>query len=465
MRRFLVILIMLVCINLSAQNGSIEFNEGQEILNLWGSSYEMGYAHGYLLNQRIIDFYMDFLFNGLGMTVPEYNYIHSTFWSDFTIEQRYIDEANAMLDGISASGTSLYSDTLGRELDSTDVMIANSIVDVSYLYYGKQQGFGCSSLSAWGEATMTDSILQGDVIMGRNLDFTSTECMLDNAIIFVCDPTGYSDWVGFAYPGMISVISGINEEMLVAEMNMGYHTSTPDLSCMFTPFQFTLRTALEISDYDTNAVSDYMDVLSVCRDNPNTGSWLCHTISPYTDSLTICAAVIECVNETGDTVRFSNDDPDLAPYHLLMLNHEEVNYIPYNDARHDEIVDSVKANSNTTADRMWELMNCISRASTIQTMFFLPNDSIFGIAFTDSINTSANKAPVYYHWLDVFPNHDLSGIDKEQGDTEMYLLKDFSGVKGRIFDITGREVDPDEQLPDGVYLILKGEFKKALLIR
>jgi len=456
-------------------NGSIEYNGEQEILNLWGSNYEMGYAQGYLLNQRIIDLFVDYLFNGLGMSPAVYTYLYNQYWNYFTVPSHYRTEAKGLLDGIVDAGLSIYLDSLSRNMDSTDVLITNSFGDISYIF-SYLNPFGCSSLSSWGNATLGDTLLYGDIIMGRNLDFTHTEMMLRNALIMTFDPDNGKNWVGFGYPGIISSISGMNEDMLAVEMNMGYHTNTINFSSKFEPFQFTQREILEISDYNGNDTVNYRDVFEKCIDSPNSGSWLCHTMVPYIDSSTIAAAVIECVNESGDTFRTAENDTNLRPWNLLLLNHEEVNYAPIYDPRYSIVLDSINADSNITTERMFNIMRAVSSYNTIQTMLFLPNDSLFAISFADSLHNAANKTPYWYRWVDLFPNHstgveEIKPVDKQ---SNILLYSEFIKLlkKGEViaYNISGRRVNSAEipSISSGIYFIRRENptrIYKLLILR
>jgi hypothetical protein len=461
MKKQIILLIFLVFPSfMLGQNGSIEYNGEQEILNVWGTNYEMGYAQGYLLNKRIIDFAEDFLFNGMGISPSEYNYLHSQYWDYFTVPNQYISEANGLLDGIVDAGYSIYIDTLGRNMDSTDVLIANSIGDVSYIF-AYLKPLGCTSLSSWGNATNQDTLLNGNIIMGRNLDFTHTDMMLVNALLMTFDPNNGKDWVGFGYPGIISCISGMNEDMLAVEMNMGYHTNTIYFDPKLEPFQFIQREILEISDYNGNDTVNFHDVYEKCLVSANAGSWLCHNIVPYIDSSVISATVIECVNESGDTFRTAMDDTNFRPWNLLLLNHEEVNYTPPYDPRYDIILDSINADSNITTERMLNIMKSVSHNNTIQTMLFLPNDSMFAISFADSANNSANKTPYWYHWSDLFPNHG-SGIKErtpKMKSGRLLLFSEFLDIIKKeelvVYSISGRKINPRNvrMLSSGIYFI------------
>ena len=474
-KTIIFIAILLFPFIIFGQNGSIEFNGEQEILNVWGNNYEIGYAQGYLLNKRIVDFAVDYLFYGMGLSLAEYNLIHSQYWNYFTVQPHYITEAKALLDGIIGAGYSIYIDTLSRNMDSTDVLIANSIGDVGYVF-SFLNPFGCSSLSSWGNATSGDTLLNNNIVMGRNLDFTHTEMMLQNALIMTFDPDSGKDWVGFGYPGIISTISGINEDMLVVEMNMGYHSNTVNFSQKFEPFQFTQREMLEISDYNSNDTVNYLDVYEKCLDSHNAGSWLCHTIVPYIDSATISAAVMECVNESGDTFRTAENDTNFRPWNLLLLNHEEVNYAPFPDPRYTTVLDSIRADSNITTERMFNIMRAISNYNTIQTMLFLPNDSMFAVSFADSFHNSANKTPYWYKWSDLFPNHG-TGIKETKPRLNQKTILHYSEFlklikkeEVTVYSISGRKINSAEifSLSSGVFFIRRenpAHIYKLLILR
>lgn len=470
MKNILLIFLLIFAMGLIAQNSSIDTINGCEILNVWGNNYEMGYGHGYALNSRIPEFFIDYLFNGLGLSVAAYNYIYSHFWNDFTVPDRYCEEAGAVIDGIEGSGESIYIDTLGRDLDSTDILIANAIVDIDFLYSkADKEPFGCSSLSAWGKPTETDSFIRGNIILARNLDYSHTDNMLNNAIIMTFDPDSANEWLCFAYPGLITPLSGMNSNMTVTEVNVGYHRDNVNFSPKFTPFLFTQRMILETGDYDNNDTLNFMDAYELCKEHNNSGSWLCHTIRPYRDSVSIDAAVIECPNESADTFRLSVDDHNFYPYYLLMLNHEEVNYTRPADPRYQEVLDSVNTDSVMTAVKMWSIMTAVSNYNTIQTMLFLPNDSLFFISFADTANNAPYIYPCRFKWSDLFPNHEQSGVDSSINSDANYTrimyidqLSHIIKTGSAIYTSDGRKLTSPR--PGIIFIPHNSKFKKFIVI-
>ena len=123
MENFVLILFLLILTSEAvAVNGSLEYKENQEILNFWGSNYEMGFAQGYLLNKRITDFFSEFFFEINFLSYLEYQYLRINYGNYFVVPQKYEREARGILDGIVASGEDLYIGKLYRELDVLDFL-------------------------------------------------------------------------------------------------------------------------------------------------------------------------------------------------------------------------------------------------------------------------------------------------------------------------------------------------------
>jgi hypothetical protein len=473
MKKFVLLFILLLTTSQAvAINGSLEYNKDQEILNLWGNNYEIGFAQGYLLNKRIVDFFSEFFFEITDLSSLEYEYLNLNYRSYFTVPQKYQGEAEGILEGIVASGENLYIDELHRDMDITDILIANSAFDINYVF-SSVQNLGCSSLSAWGKATVNDTLIKGNIILGRNFDLTGQISNTERGLIMTFESDSGKAWVGFGYPGIISTISGINEDMLVLEINAGYHSYTPNKTPKMVPMQFIQREVLEISDFNKDGTVNFRDPYEKIQEVNNAGAWLLHTIIPYVDSSTISAAVLECINETGDTFRTSENDENLFPWYLLTLNHEEVNYGPIYDSRYQTVLDSLQTSNDITFDKIRNIMKAVASRHTLQTMFFLPNDSLFAISFADSLHDASFFSPVWYKWTDLFPNHQsieeiLEPADKLLFFSDLQRLMYTEEIS--IFTKTGRKIDIEEinLLPSDYYFVniqSTGKTHKLLIIK
>ncbi|PNQ74662.1 acyl-CoA--6-aminopenicillanic acid acyl-transferase [Hanstruepera neustonica] len=75
---------------------------------------------------------------------------------------------------------------------------------------------GCSSFAAWGEKTE-----DGHLIIGRNFDFYAGDAFAKNKIIAFMQPTNGHKFMSVTWPGMIGVVSGMNEKGLTVTINAG----------------------------------------------------------------------------------------------------------------------------------------------------------------------------------------------------------------------------------------------------
>lgn len=75
---------------------------------------------------------------------------------------------------------------------------------------------GCSSFAVWGVNTV-----EGDLIIARNFDFyAGDEFAKEKVISFIKPNSGYK-FVSISWPGMIGVMSGMNEKGLTVTINAG----------------------------------------------------------------------------------------------------------------------------------------------------------------------------------------------------------------------------------------------------
>ncbi|KAF2511288.1 C45 family autoproteolytic acyltransferase/hydolase [Flavobacterium foetidum] len=73
---------------------------------------------------------------------------------------------------------------------------------------------GCSSFAVWNEKTE-----DGNLILGRNFDFYVNDEFAENKIIAFINPKQGHKFMMVTWPGMIGVVSGMNEEGLTVTIN------------------------------------------------------------------------------------------------------------------------------------------------------------------------------------------------------------------------------------------------------
>ena len=124
-----------------AVNGTIEYNGNQRILNLWGTNYEMGYAHGYLMAGEIRDIVDTFMVGTIAHgSGTEYTAFLNAQEQYVSWPAQYLDEIRGLEAGMLASGKSLYVSTLGRNIAAKDIKALNLLPE--FYVYRNPLGFG-----------------------------------------------------------------------------------------------------------------------------------------------------------------------------------------------------------------------------------------------------------------------------------------------------------------------------------
>ena len=96
---------------------------------------------------------------------------------------------------------------------------------------------GCTSFAAWSSATSN-----GHLILGRNFDFNAGECFDKNKIVMYVQPNEGLRYISVAWPGMIGVVSGINEAKIAVTINAGQSESRRNIG---TPVSLVIREVLQ----------------------------------------------------------------------------------------------------------------------------------------------------------------------------------------------------------------------------
>jgi isopenicillin-N N-acyltransferase-like protein len=120
------------------------------------------------------------------------------------------------------------ADAAGIRFD--EILLANSFLDLNH-------AGGCSTIALSGEASP-----DGVARMGRNLDFPSMEIADKYSVLFIVRPRDRYAFAAVGWPGMIGVLSGMNEHGLtVANMEVPGACGPPRAM----PYTLLYRTLLE----------------------------------------------------------------------------------------------------------------------------------------------------------------------------------------------------------------------------
>ncbi len=453
-----LILVLAAVLYRSAEgyNGSLENIGDIQVVNLWGTWEEMGYAHGRLLGPELMELYEGY-FLELAGGLSNVELLRSGFSSYFTVPQEFREYAAGIIDG-AADTISIWSSVYGRDLDTLDIYITSSVPDLSAMV--DMPVLLCSSASGWDEATMGDTILQGSPAVSRNLDYYVDQkgSILEMSRLFVYDPAQGHDWVSVSFPGFMGTLSGMNEAGLNASLNMGNYSGTSQTSPAFVPICMAISLGLYMEDFDQNGSHDIEDLTSAATFWNRANSYDIHITSPEDLAAGGDPAVVaEVNNHMGFAFRYSRDESSIAPCRLLLTNHHRVLYPPVTCNRYQLLLDSLDSDPDLTLERLWNLMDSVGfppvpgSGGTLQTMIFQPEERRIGLAFASEGVSAPEKNPQWIEWSDLYPNHDPQGTNPGHAAAAAELMQNpVSSVLSvltegnaslRLYDLNGREMN------------------------
>lgn len=479
-----VILLLIVCISSSDDlNGSIEYIGEIRVLNLWGSWAEMGYAHGYLLGPDIKEVFENYFLEMVGGS-SNFEIIRGFFLVYFDVPSEFQEYTQNMIIG-TLDTISIYSDSLGRDIDYIDICVVSATPDLSAL--GGVKAFMCSSVSSWGEATADDPELAESPGVSRNLDYyiDTGGSILDMNILITFDPDSGQDWIAIGFPGFAGCLSGMNESGISACLNMGNNQGTSQFTTPFVPICMAQAIGLSDQDFNGSGTCDVEDMQNALTEWNRCNSYDIHIVADRSlagqDSSSV---VVEVNNHIGYVFRYSTDEPDIAPCRMILTNHHRVLYPPVTCTRYSCLMDSLTTNPDVTLDRLWNFMGAVGYPAipgiggTIQSMIFMPEQLKIGLAFATISSPPYEQIPEWIEWSDLFPNHDPYGIEGDistnlpimvgPNPSTGYISVSYAGVLESIsiYDIAGRKLDIPfvEQsegsvsadlsaFPEGIYMI------------
>ncbi|MFW5867074.1 MAG: C45 family autoproteolytic acyltransferase/hydrolase [Armatimonadota bacterium] len=194
--------------------------EGEDaisVLHLWGTPYEMGYAHGALCREEVKAFYDRLLGAAKELGVPMT--VIDIAWAQMQphVPERYMEEMRGLADGAG--------------VDLKVVHRAHAVPDLSE--------FNCTFFAAWG-----DSTADGHLHQIRALDYEMNAGIQDEPALLVCEPEGQNAFVNIGWLGFTGCISGMNAEK-IALSEIGDHFSDDVETLAGTPMPFLMRRVLE----------------------------------------------------------------------------------------------------------------------------------------------------------------------------------------------------------------------------
>jgi tetratricopeptide (TPR) repeat protein len=213
--------------------------EGLLVVYLKGSPFEIGYAHGVLLQQQMHTLENEFL-QMIHVYVPKN-------WKVEVLKWYVIYRNRHLTDYVPLNyRTEVFGTTLGcRDIHAEEGSFYNRMLnyhaahDISYMMIDNPlvSRAGCTSFGAWGGATTG-----GHLINGRNFDWEAAEVFSRDRVVMMCEPDDGIPFISLSWAGMAGVVSGMNRAGISVTVN-GAPSSLPGETA--TPVAMVAREILE----------------------------------------------------------------------------------------------------------------------------------------------------------------------------------------------------------------------------
>jgi len=460
----LIVFCLLVSSIQADVNGDTLRVEDKKVLKVWGTHYERGYATGWLMGNEIMEIAVDYVIESVFFNSAALYYSTRAFFDcNYSVEVKYENEAQGIIDGMYDSGVELYIQILDKDIDITDLFMANSIVDLSVLSrFDIPPGFfGCSSMSSWGESTWNDPELNGQLVITRNMDWFVHPVLLDNHLLVVQIPAEADEvpWISFTFPGMLGALSAINANNLATFMNVGNINNYNDTSDLH-PIFFSIRNGIESSDYNEDGFNSIEDIVSAIEDQLHLSGSIVHAAQND------LGMVIETNNISGTLTRTVEDNTVISGDNLVATNHFRMLYQPVYCYRYENFADSLSANSQVDIDRSWDVTTGAGGVwNNLHTIQFVPvldvakwsaatsgnpaytlEPTIFVLdeLFEPETGNSGNDIIMSGTSLNVYPNPfyaSATGEERSMSITiDFYLDKD-GLIDLSIYNLRGQKID------------------------
>ncbi len=199
------------------------------LLTLWGTPYEMGRAHGELLQKEIQQHINSLVQNMVEKAGKSVELLDQVFAGTKPfVPQHFIEELQGLADGCG--------------LPLQDLIRVNIL--------GEAGEWQCSLFGAWGKATAAD----GHLYQLRSLDYETGANIQKYPLIVVYVPNEGHVFANITWAGMVGCISGISEQRIaISEIGDDYHKETDTFAGI--PFMFLLRDILQFDTTLDQAIS------------------------------------------------------------------------------------------------------------------------------------------------------------------------------------------------------------------
>ncbi len=399
MKKIILLIVAIFAVsNLSAREvtGDTTSINGIKVIRLNGTHSERGYTYGKLLANEIYDVYYNYFREKLIKegVLDTYPMLLASTLPLLSIDERTSEEIQAIIEGIQDSEIAdQFNHIWGRPFSAEDIIFANMLPEL----FSK---IACSSLISWGESTMKDPELLGELIITRHLDWEDNRHLYNNHLITAHNPSEDDEqrWVSFGFAGMLGALSGANDRGVGAFLHAGnidfYEAD------MFEPIVFTIRKALERKDLNGDKTYNTKDVWDAINGEVQGAPFIIDVVGARKNLDS--AFIIECSGKKKET-RTIGQNSNLPGTNLVATNHFRVLGDAEVCPRYDYMQYILLLDSSITIEKSWYyLMQGAGLDNNLQVIQYMPASNDFQIGFTDEWNLGWNQEPVRFNFNELF---------------------------------------------------------------
>ena len=228
------------------ENWAHKNNYGIWEVAIQGDAFERGVAYGKLIKNPI-QYQEQVFINSINKVIPSrfYQWIlkNLIYLFHFDINNYVSDELKNEILGVSLSFANEYDYIANKYMR---ILAYHAAHDLGHAL-NNYSLVGCTSFAAWGNNT-----LDGEIIHARNFDFYFGDDFAKEKVILILRPDiGYS-FISYSWPGMMGVVSGMNEKGLAVTINASM--SEPPTSASL-PISILVREVLQFTSNLEEAIN------------------------------------------------------------------------------------------------------------------------------------------------------------------------------------------------------------------
>ncbi len=436
-------------------NGEMaEFENGVRVLRLWGTNYEMGFAHGYLLAPEILRMMEIYAFPPPDTGTWLYDWARGFVLDHFMFPDEYVQEAQGIYDGMIEAGVETFVTVLGRNFDVEDIITFSGLSEVTGLF--------CTTLIGWNTATDMDAVIDGELVVGHNTDYVMEPedafYQGEKGVVFVYHPDDENKqpFINITYPGFMGLVIGVNASGLGLMINRGQY-ETPysewDFDPPMAPGVWYSRQALASRDANHDGVENIHDLIAFYGNIRHFSSFLVQVFGPK-DDYDPPTATME-INNTTRAIRYPADDPNFAPDIMITLNWED-ELLPQRAQNHEIRYQATEYAINDmyggqfTRSNLWSLLKISSGKEpdsiTAHTTMILPKQRKLAVSLWSSYENVPANTHTWFDYDELFMY--LPGDDDADDDTASPDDDDDDDVNDDLDDDADDDIIADDDQGD-----------------